>query len=236
MSGNSVCCGGAGVLWSCGGRAVVLWFEVVVGRGAGWAGRDGGGSGGARSGLVPDRSDLRRGGLHRRASRLGSSSRGRTRGAPGCGRCPRGLFLVCSLLQGKTTATAVRAVDCVDNGCSACSSPAWRCGRTRGVTRGQIGAPGENYGCGPFGPQGGRVVPGCIPGCGLSSPRVLHRVIVAWISPGGGRRRGCGQVGSRSSPGCCAARPRGWSWADGVEGLGRWPAWSRSGGVGREGL
>lgn len=74
-------------------------------------------------------------------------------------------------------------MDSVDNVRSRSSSPGWRCGRTRVVTRGQIAAPGENYGGGPFGPQIGRVVPGCIPGCGSSSPRVLHRVIVAWISP-----------------------------------------------------
>lgn len=124
--------------------------------------------------------------LNRRASGRGSSPRGHTRVPPGTGRCPRArppLFFLCSSLQGKTTATAVGAVDCVDNRRSRSLSPPWRCGRTRVVTRGQIAAPGENYGGAPFGPQLSRVVPGCIPGCGPSCTRVLHRVIVAWISP-----------------------------------------------------
>lgn len=76
------------------------------------------------------------------------------------------------------------------------------------VTRGQVGAPGENSGGAPFGPQVGRVVPGCIPGCGPSSPRVLHRVSVAWISPDRHLFRPCGQLVAPGSPGEPApARP-----------------------------
>ncbi|RKT71533.1 hypothetical protein DFJ66_4826 [Saccharothrix variisporea] len=95
-------------------------------------------------------------------------------------------------------------MDSVDNARSRCSSPGWRCGRTRVVTRGQIAAPGENYGGGPFGPQMSRVVPSAIPGCGSSSPRVLHRVIVARISPDRCFWRPCGQFVARGSP----AEPR----------------------------
>ncbi|MDR6597402.1 hypothetical protein J2S66_005786 [Saccharothrix longispora] len=144
---------------------------------------------------------------HRRASGRPSSPRVHPGGGGSVPGLDRRLFFFCSSLQGKTTATAVRAVDCVDNPRFGCSPPSRRCGRTRGRTRGQLGAPGENSRGAPFGPQEGRVVPGFIPGCGRGCTRVLHRVIVVWISPDGAFCRGCGQLVAAGAPGCTCGGP-----------------------------
>lgn len=117
--------------------------------------------------------------LHRRASGASTSSRGGE-----CGSAVRALvpgfrhplFFFCSSLQERTTAVVVRAVDCVDNSCPRRSEPLRTCGQLGGATRGQLGAPGDNSWTAPFGPQEGRLVPGCVPGCRCGCPRVLHRV------------------------------------------------------------
>src|SRR4051812_46450934 len=117
--------------------------------------------------------------LHRRASGALTSSRGGERGSAVRALVPgfrHPLFFFCSSLQERTTAVTVRAVDCVDNDHPRRSGPLRTCGQLGGATRGQLGAPGDNSGTAPFGPQEGRVVPGCIPGCGCSCTRVLHRV------------------------------------------------------------
>lgn len=160
--------------------------------------------------------------LHRRASGALTSPRGGERGSAVRALVPgfrHPLFFFCSSLQERTTAVTVRVVDCVDNACPRRSEPLQACGQLGGATRGQLGAPGDNSGTAPFGPQEGRLVPGCIPGCGCSCTRVLHRVrgpklprsdnfseVVHRPDPSGPRERWRRRAGV-PTPGRCSTRP-----------------------------